>query len=135
MQRTVVNPWQWSIEMGFNQGEVVEGASRVLFCAGQTAVDEAGAPQHAGDTPEFRYTTHGRGEHQVAGIMDATTFHPEGAPAEWSIYFGTEGTDATLARAVELGGAILVPAEDTPYGRLAQAADPTGVEFKLIAGG
>lgn len=49
MQRTVVNPWQWSVEMGFNQGEVVEGASRVLFCAGQTAVDEAGAPQHAGD--------------------------------------------------------------------------------------
>jgi enamine deaminase RidA (YjgF/YER057c/UK114 family) len=35
--------------MGFNQGEVVEGASRVLFCAGQTAVDEAGAARHAGD--------------------------------------------------------------------------------------
>jgi enamine deaminase RidA (YjgF/YER057c/UK114 family) len=49
MQRTVVNPWQWSVEMGFNQGEVVEGASRVLFCAGQTSVDENGAPQHAGD--------------------------------------------------------------------------------------
>ena len=49
MQRTVVNPWQWSVEMGFNQGEVVEGATRVLFCAGQTAVDENGAPQHAGD--------------------------------------------------------------------------------------
>ena len=49
MQRTVVNPWQWSVEMGFNQGELVEGASRVLYCAGQTSVDENGAPQHAGD--------------------------------------------------------------------------------------
>ena len=49
MQRTVVNPWAWSVDMGFNQGEVVEGASRVLFCAGQTAVDENGTPQHAGD--------------------------------------------------------------------------------------
>lgn len=49
MNRTVVNPWQWSVEMGFNQGEVVEGASRVLFCAGQTSVDENGTPQHAGD--------------------------------------------------------------------------------------
>lgn len=49
MQRTVVNPWSWSVAMGFNQGEVVEGASRVLFCAGQTSVDENGAPQHPGD--------------------------------------------------------------------------------------
>jgi enamine deaminase RidA (YjgF/YER057c/UK114 family) len=49
VQRTVVNPWQWSVQMGFNQGEVVEGASRMLFCAGQTSVDENGAPQHAGD--------------------------------------------------------------------------------------
>jgi enamine deaminase RidA (YjgF/YER057c/UK114 family) len=44
-----VNPWTWSLQFGFNQGELVEGASRVLFCAGQTAVDASGAPQHAGD--------------------------------------------------------------------------------------
>ena len=49
MQRRGINPWQWSVEMGFSQGELVEGASRVLFCAGQTSVDENGAPQHAGD--------------------------------------------------------------------------------------
>ena len=49
MQRTVVNPWQWSVQMGFNQGEVVEGAGRVLLCAGQTSVDENGVPQHGGD--------------------------------------------------------------------------------------
>jgi enamine deaminase RidA (YjgF/YER057c/UK114 family) len=49
MQRTSVNPWQWSVEMGFNQGEVVEGATRTLFCSGQTAMDADGVPQHAGD--------------------------------------------------------------------------------------
>jgi enamine deaminase RidA (YjgF/YER057c/UK114 family) len=49
VQRTAVNPWQWSVEFGFNQGEVVEGGQRVLFCAGQTSVDGNGAPQHAGD--------------------------------------------------------------------------------------
>jgi enamine deaminase RidA (YjgF/YER057c/UK114 family) len=49
MQKTVMNPWQWSVSMGFNQAELVEGASKVLFCAGQTSVDENGAPQHAGD--------------------------------------------------------------------------------------
>jgi enamine deaminase RidA (YjgF/YER057c/UK114 family) len=49
MERTVINPWPWSVAMGFNQGEVVQGAERVLFCAGQTSVDAEGAPQHAGD--------------------------------------------------------------------------------------
>jgi enamine deaminase RidA (YjgF/YER057c/UK114 family) len=49
VERTAVNPWQWSVEFGFNQGEIVEGGQRVLFCAGQTAVDGDGAPQHAGD--------------------------------------------------------------------------------------
>jgi enamine deaminase RidA (YjgF/YER057c/UK114 family) len=49
MERTAVNPWQWSLEFGFNQGEVVEGGQRVLFCAGQTSVDENGTPQHPGD--------------------------------------------------------------------------------------
>ena len=49
MERTAVNPWEWSVSMGFNQGEVVSGHTRTLFCAGQTAVSADGAPQHAGD--------------------------------------------------------------------------------------
>jgi enamine deaminase RidA (YjgF/YER057c/UK114 family) len=49
IQRTAVNPWPWSLEMGFNQGEVVEGHRRTLFCAGQTAMSADGQPQHAGD--------------------------------------------------------------------------------------
>jgi enamine deaminase RidA (YjgF/YER057c/UK114 family) len=49
VERTAVNPWTWSEQFGFNQGEVVEGATRVLFCAGQAAVDGDGNPQHAGD--------------------------------------------------------------------------------------
>jgi hypothetical protein len=87
----------------------------------------------AGDTDDFRYTTLGKDEDQLAGIMDAGAFLPEGVPAHWSIYFRVEDTDATLARIVELGGSIVRPAEDTPYGRLAQAADPTGALFKLVA--
>lgn len=49
MERTAVNPWQWSLAFGFNQAELVEGASKILFCAGQTSVDANGTPQHAGD--------------------------------------------------------------------------------------
>ena len=49
MKRTAVNPWDWSLRLGYNQGEVIEGAGRQLVCAGQTAVDGEGRPQHAGD--------------------------------------------------------------------------------------
>jgi enamine deaminase RidA (YjgF/YER057c/UK114 family) len=49
MDRTVVNPWTWSVALGFNQGEVVSGNARTLYCAGQTATNGDGGPQHAGD--------------------------------------------------------------------------------------
>jgi len=66
--------------------------------------------------------------------MDATAFLPDDVPAHWSVYFGVDDADAALAKIVALGGAVIRPAEDTPYGRLAQAADPTGAHFKLVAG-
>ncbi|MEU4624887.1 RidA family protein [Actinoplanes sp. NPDC023801] len=49
MQRAAVNPWAWSAELGFNQGEVVSGHTRTLYCSGQTAMDGDGKPQHDGD--------------------------------------------------------------------------------------
>jgi enamine deaminase RidA (YjgF/YER057c/UK114 family) len=49
MQRTAVNPWTWSAELGYHQGEVVSGHSRTLYCAGQTAMSSEGKPQHADD--------------------------------------------------------------------------------------
>lgn len=49
LQRTAVNPVTWSVEMGFNQGEVVSGATRTLYCSGQTAMDAGGTPQHPAD--------------------------------------------------------------------------------------
>lgn len=49
MQRTAVNPWDWSFKLGYNQAERIAGSSRHLICAGQTAVDGQGNPQHPGD--------------------------------------------------------------------------------------
>lgn len=49
MQRTAINPWDWSLKLGYNQAEIIEGTSRQLICAGQTAVDANGNPQHPGD--------------------------------------------------------------------------------------
>jgi len=89
--------------------------------------------EHA-DSPEFRYTTLGADGDETAGIMDAASFLPAGAPGAWSIYFGVEDTDAALTKVEELGGRIVQPAQDTPYGRLAEALDSTGASFKLMAG-
>lgn len=49
MKRTAVNPWDWSLKLGYNQAEVIKGATRQVICAGQTAVDGQGNPQHRDD--------------------------------------------------------------------------------------
>ncbi|TKZ15894.1 RidA family protein [Shimia litoralis] len=49
MKRTAVNPWSWSLKLGYNQAEVIEGLTRQVTCAGQTSVDDEGNPQHLGD--------------------------------------------------------------------------------------
>ncbi|OUR69525.1 enamine deaminase RidA [Arcobacter sp. 31_11_sub10_T18] len=49
MKRIPVNPWSWSLNVGYNQGEIIEGAKRQLVCAGQTSVDSKGNPQHLED--------------------------------------------------------------------------------------
>ncbi|MFC8392228.1 RidA family protein [Streptomyces sp. NPDC057238] len=49
MERTAVNPVTWSVEMGFNQGEVVSGHTRTLYVSGQTAMGADGRPRHEGD--------------------------------------------------------------------------------------
>ncbi|WP_336081237.1 RidA family protein [Nocardia sp. SSK8] len=48
-QRTAVNPVDWSLELGFNQGELVTGATRTLYCSGQTAMNAEGKPEHPDD--------------------------------------------------------------------------------------
>ena len=49
MRKTPVNPWSWSRNLGYNQAEILEGVKRQLVCAGQTAVDSEGQPQHSQD--------------------------------------------------------------------------------------
>ena len=86
----------------------------------------------ASDTEEFRYTTLGEGEGQLAGIMDASGHLEAGSPAYWLVYFKVDDVDATLEAITANGGSVVTPAEDTPYGRLASATDPTGTRFNLL---
>jgi enamine deaminase RidA (YjgF/YER057c/UK114 family) len=49
MERRPINPWSWSIKLGFDQAQLIEGHQRLLVCSGQDAVDADGNPQHPGD--------------------------------------------------------------------------------------
>jgi len=84
------------------------------------------------ESEEFRYTTLGKDENAMAGIMDASNFLPEGVPSHWTIYFAVADVDATLKQAPEIGGKVLEPAENSPHGRMARLADPTGAQFKVV---
>lgn len=84
------------------------------------------------DTDEFQYTTAEFDGVPLAGIMDGTRDFPEDRPARWDVYFGTEDVDKTVALAESLGGRVVDDAEDSPYGRFATLADPTGAEFKVM---
>jgi enamine deaminase RidA (YjgF/YER057c/UK114 family) len=48
-QRTPINPDSWTIALGFDQAQLIEGHQRLLVCSGQDAVDAHGKPQHPGD--------------------------------------------------------------------------------------
>lgn len=49
MNRTAVNPWPFSIQLGFDQAQLVEGRRRELVCSAQDSVDADGNALHAGD--------------------------------------------------------------------------------------
>jgi uncharacterized protein len=85
------------------------------------------------DSDEFRYTVmrDPSGEGELAGIMDGSGFLPEGTPSRWSVYWEVGDADDTVAKIKVLGGSVVMEPHDTPYGRLAAVADPTGAPFNL----
>src|ERR671934_712994 len=49
MERRSINPVSWSLNLGFDQAQLIEGHERLLVCSGQDAVDADGNAQHPGD--------------------------------------------------------------------------------------
>jgi predicted enzyme related to lactoylglutathione lyase len=65
-------------------------------------------------------------------MMTMPDIVPAEVPAHWLVYFGVDDTDATVAKATELGASTLVPPTDIPPGRFAVLADPDGATFAVI---
>jgi uncharacterized protein len=70
--------------------------------------------------------------HEVGGIGEYPEGTPAQMPAAWTVYFQVADTDAAVGKAVELGGSVVRPISDTPYGRMGAVADNHGAVFSLI---
>ncbi len=81
----------------------------------------------------FSYATLLLGGHEVGGVGGYPADVPANVPAAWSTYFGTADTDASVATATKLGGVVVRPATDSPYGRMATVTDDQGAMFSLIS--
>ncbi|MDO0910174.1 VOC family protein [Streptomyces sp. DT2A-34] len=84
------------------------------------------------------YTTFspaGEGEDAMfGGVVDKADDPAEAqGAAYWLPYFEVTDTDATVAKAQELGGTVRMPATDLPdVGRIAKLTDPYGARFAVI---
>lgn len=72
------------------------------------------------------YATFAVGGRPVGGAMQQSD-----VPPNWGTYFSVADPDATVAKAQELGGGVLMPATDSPYGRFAVLRDPQGAVFSV----
>ncbi len=68
----------------------------------------------------------------IGGMMLKHGDMPADMPPNWGVYFAVEDTDATVAKAQELGGTVLVPPTDIEPGRFAVLADNLGAVFNVI---
>jgi predicted enzyme related to lactoylglutathione lyase len=80
----------------------------------------------------FQYSTIQVDGNTVGGMGALPESVPAGVPPHWRVYFAVDDCDATVAQAVELGGAQLGEPSDMPYGRQAEIADPQGARFVVI---
>jgi uncharacterized protein len=80
-----------------------------------------------------RYATLDLGGRMVGGIGEIGADQPADVPASWRTYFGVADTDASVAKATELGGSVIAPAWDSPYGRMAVVTDDQGAVFALMS--
>ncbi|MEU6643799.1 VOC family protein [Saccharomonospora sp. NPDC046836] len=73
------------------------------------------------------------GGNVVGGLGQMSSEAPADVPPHWSVYFGVTDTDAAVARVGELGGDVVRPPTDSPYGRMSTVTDNQGSYFVLIS--
>jgi predicted enzyme related to lactoylglutathione lyase len=126
-QQTLNNVW-WADLQAKDLKAALDFYGRVLGWEFQQEHDETGA---------MVYHTAQIDGVKLAGIGEMQQQAREsGMPSMWTDYVSVADADATCAKAVELGGTVLMPAMDVmDQGRMAIIVDPTGAAFGIWQGG
>ncbi len=80
---------------------------------------------------EMEYYVLKHGDAMLGGVGQIDPSWGDFKP-QWIIYFAVADADETVAAVVEHGGKALSAVDDTPYGRMAAVADPSGANFKIL---
>jgi predicted enzyme related to lactoylglutathione lyase len=82
--------------------------------------------------PFGTYTLFQQDGRDVAGMMNPTSAMPHREPY-WHSYIAVDDVDGCAARAVSLGGRVLVDPHEVPqFGRVCVVADPSGAIVHLV---
>jgi uncharacterized protein len=81
---------------------------------------------------DFSYATFKTSGDTLGGIGDLGTMAPPQTPPHWMTYFAVSDADETVEHATKLGGSVMRPAWDSPYGRMAILSDDQGAVFAII---
>lgn len=103
--------------------EVVGARADMVLDNSSVEVVEPGNP--------LRYSQLFFGDTAYGGIMDATNLFPAEMPSFWQVYICVDDVAASTVTAERLGGSVMMPPTDTPYGTLATIVDPFGAAISL----
>jgi uncharacterized protein len=80
----------------------------------------------------FKYAVLKLAGNPVGGIGELGADMPADIPPHWMTYFSVADPDDTIRRATEKGAQVRLPAQDTPYGRMAVLQGPQNEVFAVI---
>jgi predicted enzyme related to lactoylglutathione lyase len=85
------------------------------------------------DAPGVEYWTMQLGPRTAFGLMQMSdAYFPKEVPSHWNTYFAVRDVEAAAKQVAALGGTVVAPPFDTPYGRMTAIDDPSGAGFCLI---
>ncbi len=112
----------WTEQMSRSSQENLAFYSAVLL----------GSEFHDTSTDGHPYATFVSEGRDVGGVGEYGADDLE-LPAQWWVYLAVDDTDAAVDQVIKLGGSVIRPPADSPYGRVATVADNQGASFSLMA--
>ncbi len=85
-----------------------------------------------GDGEQLRYAQFQRPDGEGVGGINDDSLHPGDNPAYWLTWFWADDVVAATTKATELGGSVMMPPSETPFGHMAIVAGAQGEAFGLI---